>query len=76
MAQRIDWGRIIMDLGSRGYTLERIANSIGLAASSVHQVKSGTEPRYTEGSALLNLWREVMADLPMQVDDRYGKSRK
>ena len=61
----IDWPRVLIELGGRGLTLEGIAETIGAPRTTVIGWKNGNhEPRYTDGNALMNLWRKTMATPP------------
>jgi len=59
--QRIDWWRVIIDLGYCGYSHQRIADELLVGKSWVAGVKNtGHEPRYRDGEMLLDLWAQAM----------------
>jgi hypothetical protein len=62
MTPRIDWWRVIVDLGYQGYSHQRIADELLVGKSWVAGVKnSGHEPRHRDGEMLLALWSQVMS---------------
>jgi len=66
---RIDWFQVISDLGRRGFPLQLIAESIGVAKSTLIGWKQGAEPKHGDGEKLVGFWCRVMEkprdDLPM-----------
>jgi hypothetical protein len=64
--KRIDWARVIADLGERGYSLQRIGEECGLPESNAKpwasKLKNGIaqQPRFHEGALLLGLWAQAM----------------
>lgn len=54
---RIDWFRVIVDLGIHGWVPDRIAEHVGVRRSTVYLWKQGGEPRHCDGEKLLQLWR-------------------
>ncbi len=55
---RIDWFRVIVELERARYSHERIAAELMRSKGWVSNLKSvpGTEPRHSDGQALLALW--------------------
>lgn len=61
MTPRIDWWRVIVDLGYQGYSHQRIADELLVGKSWLASVKNqGHEPRFADGEALLALWSRAM----------------
>ena len=52
---KVDWHAVIQRLLAAGLTLNRIAYLLGRSPSTVHGWTSGTEPKYSDGEALLKL---------------------
>ncbi|EOV0284160.1 helix-turn-helix domain-containing protein [Salmonella enterica] len=52
-----DWFSVISDLERTGMTQREIADCIGVSKSTVNSWKQYNEPRYCNGSALLDLWQ-------------------
>lgn len=54
---RVDWWRVIVDLGYQGYSHQRIADELLVSKSWLAGVKNaGHEPRHHDGEMLLELW--------------------
>ena len=60
MAERIrmDWARIIRELGTAGLSINDIAGLLDRAPSTVHDWTRGAEPKHSDGEALLKLYSE------------------
>ena len=52
----VDWFRVICDLTRAGWSESRIAAAIHVPKSTLVGWKQGSEPRYRDGQALLDLW--------------------
>ena len=52
---REDWDKIFDDLAINQIGPTKIADLIGIAASSLQRLRDGTEPRHSVGVALLEL---------------------
>jgi hypothetical protein len=59
-AARIDWFQVISDLGPRGFPSKLVADSIGVAKSTLLGWKQGAEPKYGDGERLAAFWCLVM----------------
>ncbi len=57
---RIDWFQVINDLGRRGFPSQLIADSIGVAKSTLLGWKQGAEPKHGDGERLIAFWCRVM----------------
>lgn len=57
---RIDWFQVISDLGRRGFPSQLIADSIGVAKSTLLGWKQGAEPKHGDGERLIAFWCQVM----------------
>lgn len=57
---RIDWFQVISDLGRRGFPSQLIADSIGVAKSTLLGWKQGAEPKHGDGEKLIAFWCRVM----------------
>ena len=53
---RIDWFQVISDLGRRGFPSQLIADSIGVAKSTLLGWKQGAEPKHGDGEKLIAFW--------------------
>lgn len=61
ISPRIDWWRVIVELGYQGYSHQRIADELMVGKSWVAGVKnSGHEPKHGDGEMLLELWARVL----------------
>lgn len=61
MTPRIDWWRVIADLGVQGYSLRRISDELMVGKSWLDALKNqGHEPRHRDGEMLLQLWAQAM----------------
>ena len=56
---KIDWFRLIVDLGNNGYGLKIVALSVGVGYSTLIGWKQGSRPKYEEGEILIDLWVRV-----------------
>lgn len=56
---RIDWFQVISDLGRRGFPSQLIADSIGVAKSTLLGWKQGAEPKHGDGEKLIAFWCRV-----------------
>jgi hypothetical protein len=56
---RVDWFRIIDELTRQGVSLYGIEAAIGLSPQKLCGYKQGSEPKHTDGEALLGLWCQV-----------------
>lgn len=55
---RVDWNRILLDLGGVGLSLREITAITGIPTSNLAGYKNGgTEPKHADGEQLLALWR-------------------
>lgn len=67
--QRIDWFRVITDVLRNGYSIQRAADEINVARTTLIGWRQGAEPRYSEGERLVLLWCKSTdserEDLPM-----------
>ncbi len=59
-AGRIDWFQVISDLGPRGFPSQLVADSIGVAKSTLLGWKQGAEPKHGDGERLAAFWCRVM----------------
>lgn len=75
--RRIDWFRVITHLERSGYTQRDIAAKLGMSKGWVIHLKDspGAEPRFDDGSALLDMWCDAMdkplCDVPREKDHAY-----
>lgn len=53
---RIDWFRVLSDLGRGGVPVSSAAQAIGVPKSTVLGWKQGAEPKFSDGEKLLALW--------------------
>lgn len=67
--QRIDWFRVITTVLRSGYSIQALADEIGIARTTLIGWRQGAEPRYSEGERLVLLWGQVTGEsrdkLPM-----------
>lgn len=56
----VDWFQVIVDLNRAGYSLQSVADAVGVAKSTLVGWKQGAEPRYSEGELLVSFWCEQM----------------
>lgn len=74
-AGRIDWFQVISDLGQRGFPSQLVADSIGVAKSTLLGWKQGAEPKHSDGERLAGFWCRVMdrprGALPMVAGDSW-----
>jgi hypothetical protein len=72
---RIDWFQVISDLGQRGFPSQLVADSIGVAKSTLLGWKQGAEPKHGDGERLAGFWCRVMdrprGALPMVAGDSW-----
>lgn len=58
---RIDWFRILEDVGREGFTLYDVAHYTTIPKSTLLGYRNlGAEPRHAVGDALLAFWSQVM----------------
>lgn len=64
---RIDWFRILADLGREGYTLERVAFFTQIPRTTLIRYRAGAEPPYYRGDVIVRFWRDTTQrdQLPM-----------
>lgn len=56
----IDWFRVLTDLHYLGLGLAEVSRRLRIPERTIGSWKNaGSEPRYSDGDALLALWREV-----------------
>jgi hypothetical protein len=55
-ARSIDWFQVITEISRAGHPMQAIAQSIGVARTTLLGWKQGAEPRHSEGDRLLTLW--------------------
>ena len=55
----IDWFQVIMEISRYGFSMQVIAQSIGVARTTLLGWKQGAEPRHSEGDRLLTFWTNV-----------------
>lgn len=70
-----DWPRLLLDLRARGVTMAHVARHLGVGHSTVRDwAVRGAQPKYTDGQALLDLWKRVMLatrePAPIRMDER------
>ena len=58
-ARSIDWFQVITEISRAGHPMQTIAQSIGVARTTLLGWKQGAEPRHSEGDRLLTLWTSV-----------------
>jgi hypothetical protein len=70
---RTDWFTVLADLNRAGVSNIEAGRRIGVATTTVHGWKSGSEPSHADGTALLELWAEAMGqpagDRPQTIID-------
>jgi hypothetical protein len=57
---RIDWFRVLADLQRSGRTNADVAHALKVAPTTLAGWKMGSQPKYEEGSRLLDMWREII----------------
>jgi hypothetical protein len=72
---RVDWFRVIVNLERQGYSIRDLAFLVERGKGWIEHLKNspGAEPRYDDGSVLLDLWCEAM-DKPLTDVPREGYS--
>jgi len=55
----IDWFQVIMEISRYGLSMQVIAQTIGVARTTLLGWKQGAEPRHSEGDRLLTFWTSV-----------------
>ena len=55
----VDWFRVITDLQYLGMTTLEAAQRLSEPESSLRSWKNGSEPRYSSGKRLLDLWCDM-----------------
>lgn len=65
-ARPIHWWQIFMDLEAKGWTVSRVAVEIEIGRTTLQGWKNipGTQPKFSDGMALVRLWADVM-NLPL-----------
>lgn len=58
-ARSIDWFQVITEISRAGLPMHAIAESIGVARTTLIGWKQGAEPRHSEGDRLLRFWTKV-----------------
>ena len=58
-SMRIDWFRLLVNLGKEGYSLRSISHFTGISKSSLIGYKNGSQPAYHIGVCLLQFWSEA-----------------
>lgn len=58
-ARSIDWFQVINEISRAGLPMQSIAESIGVARTTLIGWKQGAEPRHSEGDRLLTFWTKV-----------------
>lgn len=56
---RVDWFRILVELGQHGYSLHMLEVALGIPYSTLQGYKSGAEPRYVDGEVLAKFYCQV-----------------
>lgn len=71
--RRIDWGRVVLNLQSRGMSLQQVADDVGVSKATVGGWTSdiASEPAFWTGTVLIELWCAKTGlkwpDLPVRV---------
>lgn len=52
----IDWFQVIIEISRSGLSMQAIAETIGVARTTLIGWKQGSEPRHSEGDRLLTFW--------------------
>lgn len=55
----VDWFKVIVEISRAGFSMQAIAQSIGVARTTLLGWKQGAEPRHSEGDRLLTFWTNV-----------------
>lgn len=58
---RVDWFRILVELGQHGYSLHMLAMVLDIPYSTLQGYKSGAEPRYVDGEVLAKFYTQITA---------------
>lgn len=65
---RVNWFRILVQLKDEGYSLYSVSHFTEIPKSTLIGYKQGAEPRYYDGTRLLNFWAQAtskaLADAP------------
>lgn len=56
---RIDWFRILTQLKGEGYSLYSVAHFTEIPKSTLIGYKQGAEPRFHDGTRLLQFWAQA-----------------
>jgi hypothetical protein len=62
---RVDWFRLMVEICGRGHSIYSIADAIDVPRTTVMNWRAGAEPKYSDGAALMELWRQTMSSPPM-----------
>lgn len=71
--RRIDWGRVVLNLQSRGMSLQQVADGVGVSKATVGGWTSdlASEPAFWTGAVLIELWCKQTGlrwpDLPVRI---------
>jgi hypothetical protein len=58
-SMRIDWFRLLVNLGKEGYSLRSISHFTGIPKTTLVGYKNGSQPAYHIGVCLLQFWSEA-----------------
>lgn len=72
---KVDWFKVLNGLSRAGYTVQKIADEIDVAKSTLLGWKQGSEPRHSTGEALIELWSSVLSHDRSQLPFITCKSR-
>jgi DNA transposition AAA+ family ATPase len=64
---RVDWFRLIGELGAGGVSTYDIAARIGVCQATVMAWRNGTEPRHMDGETVIRLWLQLTQAKPDTV---------
>lgn len=56
---RVDWFRILIELGKEGYRLQAISHFTKIPRSTLIGYKQGAQPSYHNGATLLVFWSQA-----------------
>jgi len=77
VCKRVDWFRVLADLQSHGLSNAEVARRIAVPRVTVWNWKAGAGPKFSHGSALVELWSSVVGPsidlLPMCKDYRFRR---
>lgn len=74
---RVDWFRVLADLRERGVTVRDVSDRTGIPRTTIHDLKSGKEPRHSDGEKILAVWSEAMMRtfVPTAMDEKRASGR-